>query len=99
MVLYLPDGADVLAIFYVEFCRKQNDLQGFGNVRDGNWITGISFIDNQMLGDQSRMPVSSTNNKAHNKLYLLPFFLGILGCVYQFTETEKTGSSISCCSL
>ena len=71
------------------FAGKQNDLQGFGNVRDGNWITGISFIDNQMLGDQSRMPVSSTTNKAHNKLYLLPFLLGILGCIYQFTRDRK----------
>src|SRR6202008_1517953 len=71
--------------FMWNFAGKQNDLQGFGNVRDGNWITGIPFIDNQMLGDQSRMPASSTNNKAHNKMYLLPFVLGILGCIYQFT--------------
>jgi len=70
--------------FMWNFAGKQNDLQGLGNVRDGNWITGIPFIDNQMLGDQSRMPASSTTNKAHNKLFLLPFLLGILGCVYQF---------------
>lgn len=75
--------------FMWNFAGKQNDLQGLGNVRDGNWITGISFIDNQMLGDQSRMPTSSTSNKAHNKLYLLPFLLGILGCVYQFTRDRK----------
>ena len=72
--------------FMWNFAGKQNDLQGFGNVRDGNWITGISFIDNQMLGDQGKMPSSSTTNKAHNKLYLLPFLLGILGCIYQFTR-------------
>ena len=71
------------------FAGKQNDVQGLGNVRDGNWITGISFIDNQMLGDQSRMPASSTHNKAHNRLFLLPFLLGILGCVYQFTRDRK----------
>jgi len=75
--------------FMWNFAGKQNDVQGLGNVRDGNWITGISFIDNQMLGDQSRMPSSSTNNKAHNKLFLLPFLLGILGCVYQFTRDRK----------
>jgi hypothetical protein len=75
--------------FMWNFAGKQNDLQGSGNVRDGNWITGISFIDNQMLGDQSRMPASSTNNKAHNKLYLLPFLLGILGCVCQFSRDRK----------
>jgi hypothetical protein len=75
--------------FMWNFAGKQNDLQGLGNVRDGNWISGISFIDNQMLGDQSRMPASSTKNKAHNKLFLLPFLLGILGCVYQFMKHKK----------
>src|SRR5436190_17814924 len=75
--------------FMWNFAGKQNDVQGLGNVRDGNWITGISFIDNQMLGDQSRMPASSTNYKSHNKLFLLPFLLGILGCVYQFTRDRK----------
>ncbi|HEV8283217.1 MAG TPA: DUF2723 domain-containing protein [Chitinophagaceae bacterium] len=75
--------------FMWNFAGKQNDVQGFGNVRDGNWITGISFIDNQMLGDQSRMPESSKKNKAHNQLFLLPFMLGILGCVYQFLRDRK----------
>jgi hypothetical protein len=75
--------------FMWNFAGKQNDLQGFGNVRDGNWISGISFIDNQMLGDQSRMPASGTTNKAHNKLFLLPFLLGILGCVFQFKSDKK----------
>ena len=75
--------------FMWNFAGKQNDLQGSGNVRDGNWLTGISFIDNQMLGDQSRMPASSTSNKAHNKLFLLPFVIGILGCVYQFSRDRR----------
>jgi hypothetical protein len=64
-------------------------LQGFGNVRDGNWVSGLSYIDNPRLGDQSKMPDSSKNNKAHNKLYLLPFLLGILGCVFQFIRNKK----------
>ncbi len=75
--------------FMWNFAGKQNDLEGLGNVRDGNWITGIPFIDNQMLGDQSKIPDSSLNNKSHNKLYLLPFLLGILGCVYQFIGNRK----------
>jgi len=66
------------------FSGKQNDIQGLGNKRDGNWITGISFIDNKRLGDQSKLPDSIKNNKANNKLFLLPFLLGIIGCVYQF---------------
>ncbi|HEY5771672.1 MAG TPA: DUF2723 domain-containing protein [Chitinophagaceae bacterium] len=75
--------------FMWNFSGRQNDLQGFGNRRDGNWQTGISFIDKQMLGDQSTLPDSLKENKANNKLYLLPFLLGILGCVYQFIKKKN----------
>jgi len=75
--------------FMWNFSGRQNDLQGFGNRRDGNWQTGISFIDKQMLGDQSTMPDSLKENKANNKLFLLPFLLGILGCVYQFIKKKN----------
>lgn len=75
--------------FMWNFSGKQNDVQGMGAVRDGNWITGISFIDNNRLGDQSKMPDSLKTNKAHNKLYMLPFILGIVGCIYQFLKNRK----------
>ncbi|HUR66723.1 MAG TPA: DUF2723 domain-containing protein [Chitinophagaceae bacterium] len=75
--------------FMWNFAGKQNDVQGLGNKRDGNWISGLSFIDNKRLGDQSKLPDSIKNNKAHNKLYLLPFILGIVGCVYQFFRNRK----------
>lgn len=75
--------------FMWNFAGKQNDIQGLGNKRDGNWISGISFIDNKRLGDQNEMPDSIKNNKAHNKLFMLPFILGIIGCVYQFLRNKK----------
>jgi len=76
--------------FMWNFSGRQNDLQGFGNNRrDGNWQTGISFIDKQMLGDQNMLPDSLKTNKANNKLYLLPFLLGILGCVYHFINKKS----------
>jgi len=75
--------------FMWNFSGRQNDIQGFGNRRDGNWQTGISFIDKQMLGDQDKLPDSLKKNKANNKLYLLPFLLGILGCVYQFITKKN----------
>ncbi len=75
--------------FMWNFAGKQNDLQGLGNKRDGNWISGISFIDNRRLGNQDQLPDSIKSNKAHNKLYLLPFILGIFGCVYQFLRNKK----------
>jgi hypothetical protein len=75
--------------FMWNFAGKQNDVQGGGNRRDGNWASGISFIDNLRLGDQSKMPDSINHNKEHNELFLLPFILGIIGCVYQFIKNRQ----------
>ncbi len=75
--------------FMWNFAGKQNDIQGFGNVRDGNWITGISLIDNARLGDQSRIPNSIKDKEGTNKLYLLPFLLGIVGAVYHYIRDRK----------
>ncbi len=73
------------------FAGKQNDLQGIdmGNVRDGNWITGIPFWDNARLGDQSKMPESLKENKSHNKLFALPLILGLLGLIYQYQKDKE----------
>jgi hypothetical protein len=72
------------------YSGRQNDIQGIypDNTRDGNWITGISFLDNWRLGDQSKMPESLKHNKAHNKLYMLPLLLGILGLIYQYKRSR-----------
>ncbi|TCZ69098.1 glycosyltransferase family 117 protein [Flaviaesturariibacter aridisoli] len=75
--------------FMWNFAGRQNDIQGDGNKRDGNWISGIGLIDNTRLGDQSKLPDSIRHNKATNKLYLLPFILGIFGCVYHFMRDRK----------
>jgi hypothetical protein len=79
--------------FMWNFAGKQNDLQGIdmGNVRDGNWITGISFWDNARLGDQSKMPDTLKHNKANNKLFALPLLLGILGLIYQYQKDKQNG--------
>ena len=73
------------------FAGKQNDIQGvdMGNVRDGNWLTGISFWDNARLGDQSKMPDSIKHNKSNNKLFCLPLILGILGFIYQYKKDKR----------
>ena len=80
-----------LRYFMWNFAGKQNDVQGFapGNVRDGNWLSGISFIDNARLGNQDAMPDSIKNNKAHNTLFFLPLALGVIGLVYQFFKSKK----------
>jgi hypothetical protein len=79
-----------LRYFLWNFAGKQNDLQGFGNVRDGNFSTGISFIDNFFFGDQSKLPDTiKNNNKAHNSLFMLPFFLGLFGFLFQYQQNKK----------
>ncbi len=77
--------------FMWNFAGKQNDIQGINmaNVRDGNWISGIGFLDNMRLGDQSKLPDSIKNNKANNTLFMLPLILGILGLVYQLLKDKK----------
>ena len=83
-------GFMYLRYFLWNFSGKQNDLQGFGNVRDGNFSTGISVIDNLFFGDQSKLPDSiHTQNKAHNSLFMLPFILGIIGFIFQYQHTKK----------
>jgi hypothetical protein len=83
-------GFMYLRYFLWNFAGKQNDLQGFGNVRDGNFKTGISFVDNFFFGEQSKLPNSiSKDNKANNNLFMLPFFLGIFGLLYQYQQNKK----------
>lgn len=79
--------------FMWNFAGKQNDIQGvnMGNVRDGNWKTGIGFMDAIRLGNQNALPDSIKNNKANNKLFALPFILGILGLVYQVKKDKRDG--------
>lgn len=77
--------------FMWNFAGKQNDIQGFapGNIRDGNWISGVSFIDNARLGNQSTLPDSIKNNKANNKLYFLPLILGLIGAVFHYFSNRR----------
>ncbi len=80
-----------LRYFMWNFSGKQNDIQGVitNNVRDGNWKTGIGFIDSWRLGDQKKMPDSMKNNKANNSLFALPLILGILGLVFQIKRDSN----------
>lgn len=98
-----PDLADNLSFFVSyqnyfmyfryflwNFSGKQDDLQGLmvNNVRDGNWITGISFIDNALYGNQDKLPDSLKNNKAHNTLFALPLIFGLIGLLYHFKKRK-----------
>ena len=69
--------------FMWNFAGRQNDIQGHGEPEHGNWITGISFIDNMRLGDQSKLPDALKENKGHNVFYCLPLLLGLVGLLWQ----------------
>ena len=69
--------------FMWNFSGRQNDIQGHGEVMNGNWITGIKAIDEVLVGPQDNMPSDIANNKGHNVYYMLPLLLGILGILYQ----------------
>ncbi|MBR5298154.1 MAG: DUF2723 domain-containing protein [Parabacteroides sp.] len=75
--------------FMWNFSGRQNDIQGHGDVMKGNWITGIPFIDEVLVGPQDDMPNDIANNKGHNVYYLLPLLLGILGLLFQAYSGDK----------
>ncbi|MBL4752539.1 MAG: DUF2723 domain-containing protein [Flavobacteriales bacterium] len=75
--------------FFWNFVGRQNDLQGHGSILNGNWYSGIPFIDEFHLGPQDDLPESMTNNKAYNRLYGLPFLLGLLGLFFHYYSDKK----------
>ena len=81
-------GYMYMRYFMWNFVGRQNDVQGRydGN---GNWLSGIGFIDSLRLGSQSNLPSDWKNNKARNTYFFLPLILGILGIVFQISKNPK----------
>ena len=77
--------------FMWNFAGRQNDLQGYGELEHGNWITGFSWFDNWRLGDQSKLPDELKNNKGHNVFYCLPLLLGLIGLFWQSLRRGHKG--------
>ena len=75
--------------FMWNFVGRQNDIQGHGELTNGNWISGIPFIDNARLGDQDKMPKALKENKGHNTYYFLPLILGLLGLIYLYNKDKQ----------
>ncbi len=75
--------------FMWNFAGRQNDLQGSGEIEHGNWITGISAVDNWLIGDQSQLPHELKANKGHNVFFCLPLLLGIIGLLWQAYRGQK----------
>lgn len=75
--------------FMWNFSGRQNDIQGHGEITNGNWITGFDFIDKFLAGPQDDLPPYYRDNKGHNYYFMLPFILGILGLSYQLSAGKK----------
>ena len=75
--------------FMWNFAGRQNDIQGNGEPEHGNWISGFSFIDDALYGDQSKLPDDLKENKGHNVFYCMPLILGLIGLFWQAWYTRK----------
>jgi len=74
--------------FMWNFVGKQNDTQGTGGAVNGNWISGINFIDEPRVGT-SDLPGDMKTDPSKNKYYLLPFILGLVGMFYHLNRDNK----------
>lgn len=72
------------------FVGRQNDVQGRYDYQDGNWLSGIPFIDELHLGSQENLPSDVLNNKGRNVYFFLPFILGIIGLMYHASKDRKS---------
>src|SRR5690606_5777244 len=93
-----PTGVDNLRFFFSyqlnwmywryfmwKYAGRQNDMEGQGEAKHGNWISGIKPVDKLLgKGDVDKLPISYRTNRARNELYFLPFVLGLIGLYFHF---------------
>jgi hypothetical protein len=75
--------------FMWNFAGRQNDIQGYGGNQNGNWISGISFLDKMRLGPQTNLPDYMENNRGRNRFYFLPLLLGLCGFIFQLNKSKR----------
>ena len=75
--------------FMWNFTGRQNDVQGRYDILNGNWISGIPFIDSIRLGNQSELSSDILNNKARNTYFFLPFILGLIGLFFLYVQDKN----------
>ncbi len=75
--------------FLWNFVGRQNDMHSTGGITEGNWLSGIGFIDKMYLGPQDDLPSEMANNKGHNTYFFLPFLLGVIGMVFQLLRDKR----------
>lgn len=77
--------------FMWNFVGRQNQVHAPspGDIFHGNWESGVGFIDEFRLGDQSDAPAVLAEDKGKNHYYFLPLLLGLLGLFFQFDKDKR----------
>ncbi len=81
-------GFMYLRYFMWNFAGRQNDIQGNGNPINGNWISGVKFIDEARLGALSQLPEDLQSNPGKNKYFFLPLLIGLAGMYWQYKKNN-----------
>ncbi len=81
--------------FMWNFAGRQNDVQGSGEFNNGNWISGIDFLDKGKVGPRDEMPESMKNDSTRNVYYFLPLIFGLLGMFHQYNQGKKGKETFS----
>ncbi|MFP2996808.1 DUF2723 domain-containing protein [Spongiivirga sp. MCCC 1A20706] len=77
--------------FMWNFAGRQNDIQGKYDMQNGNWLSGIPFIDENIsnVQPQDNLPSDVLNNKGRNTYFMLPLLLGVIGLVFHFKKSKS----------
>jgi hypothetical protein len=81
--------------FMWNFAGKQNDIQSHGSITEGQWLSGIPFIDEWRLGPQDNLPSAQSKNPGRNHFYMLPFLLGLIGLSFHYKKHHKDAWVVS----
>lgn len=82
--------------FMWNYAGRQNDVQGQGDAKNGNWISGLGLIDNTIrgLGDMDKAGSGYKDNAARNEMYMLPYILGILGIIIHVRKNKRDFATV-----
>ena len=75
--------------FMWNFAGRQNDVQADGSILNGNWISGIPFMDTPRIGPQDNLPEHFRNDAGRNRYFMLPLILGLIGMLWQLQRDVK----------
>ena len=75
--------------FMWNFAGRQNDVQGHGGFMNGNWISGIDFLDEPRVGPRDNMPSFMKDDPTRNTYWFLPLLFGLIGLFYQYNHKRK----------